>query len=165
MLTSLVPLPYRIAIIAALFVAAGGFGWVKGAGHVRAEWSAADAKRIHAEDTAITARSQANAAEALRQRDIDDAITKANHEELTPVLSSIATDRVHIGPALCGGPAAPAKAESASGGNAADPASRLVSPELESRIRELEERVETALATGRACQAFVRANGMAPVSE
>lgn len=165
MWTSFVPLPYRIAIIAALFAAAGGFGWVKGAGHVRAEWSAADAKRIHAEDQAIATRAQANAAIALQQRDINDAITKANHEELTPVLASIAADRVRVGPALCGGPTATAQAQSTSSGDAADPTGWLVSPELESRIRELEERVETALATGRACQAFVRENGMAPVSE
>lgn len=165
MWTSPVSLPYRIGIIACLIAATFGTGWLKGVQYEKGKWQVADAKRIHAEDQAIATRAQANAALAIQQRDINDAITKANHEELAPVLSAIGTDRVRVGPSLCGGTPAPAQAESAASGNGEDPAGRLVSPELESRIRELEERVETALAAGRACQAFVRANGMAPESE
>lgn len=64
MWTSLVPLPYRWAIIAALFAAAFGFGWVKGAGHVRAEWSAADAQHARHD-----AEQHANATEHARQQE------------------------------------------------------------------------------------------------
>jgi hypothetical protein len=38
---SVVPWPYRLLALAALSAALVGFGWVKGAGHVQAEWDAA----------------------------------------------------------------------------------------------------------------------------
>lgn len=34
----MIPLPYRLLLIAGLVAAAGLCGWVKGAGHVQAEW-------------------------------------------------------------------------------------------------------------------------------
>ena len=37
---SLIPWPYRWLAIAALAVALIGFGWIKGAGHVQAQWDA-----------------------------------------------------------------------------------------------------------------------------
>lgn len=40
-LLALVPLPYRLLGLALFAVALVGFGWVKGAGHVQAEWAAA----------------------------------------------------------------------------------------------------------------------------
>lgn len=44
-LTALVPWPYRVLAIIALAVALVGFGWVKGASQVRAEWDAAISKQ------------------------------------------------------------------------------------------------------------------------
>ena len=38
---SVIPWPYRLLAIAALGLALVGFGWVKGAGHVQAQWDAA----------------------------------------------------------------------------------------------------------------------------
>lgn len=38
---SVIPWPYRLLALAALGVALVGFGWVKGAGHVQAQWDAA----------------------------------------------------------------------------------------------------------------------------
>lgn len=38
---TLIPWPYRLLALAALAVALIGFGWVKGAGHVQAQWDAA----------------------------------------------------------------------------------------------------------------------------
>ena len=38
---SLIPWPYRWLAVAALAVALIGFGWIKGAGHVQAQWDAA----------------------------------------------------------------------------------------------------------------------------
>ena len=38
---NLIPWPYRWLAIAALAVALIGFGWIKGAGHVQAQWDAA----------------------------------------------------------------------------------------------------------------------------
>lgn len=165
MWTSLVPLPYRIGIIACLIAATFCTGWLKGVQYEKGKWQAADAKRIHAEDQAIASRAQANAAIALRQRDINDAITKANHEELAPVIASIAADRVRIGPALCGGPTSPAQAQSASGGNGPDPVASGLRDAAERDLAALKAEVATSLAAGRSCQAFVRDNGMAPISE
>ena len=38
---SVIPWPYRLLALVALGVALIGFGWVKGAGHVQAQWDAA----------------------------------------------------------------------------------------------------------------------------
>lgn len=38
---SLIPWPYRWLAVAALATALTGFGWIKGAGHVQAQWDAA----------------------------------------------------------------------------------------------------------------------------
>ena len=44
-LSALIPWPYRLLVLALLSAALVGFGWVKGAGHVQAEWDAAVAKQ------------------------------------------------------------------------------------------------------------------------
>lgn len=44
-LSVLIPWPYRLLAMAAFAVALVGFGWVKGAGHVQAEWDAATGKQ------------------------------------------------------------------------------------------------------------------------
>ena len=44
-LDALIPWPYRLLVLALLSAALVGFGWVKGAGHVQAEWDAAVAKQ------------------------------------------------------------------------------------------------------------------------
>mgnify|MGYP001020704108 FL=1 len=38
---SVIPWPYRLLTLAALSVALVGFGWIKGASHVQAQWDAA----------------------------------------------------------------------------------------------------------------------------
>ena len=67
-------------------------------------------------------------------------------------------------PAFCAsaGPAAPAGAGGAEGGAAADPAGGLLPDAVERDIQALILQTEEAAATGRACQSFVRENGMAP---
>jgi len=42
---SVIPWPYRLLALAALGVALVGFGWIKGAGHVQAQWDAAVQKQ------------------------------------------------------------------------------------------------------------------------
>ena len=66
-------------------------------------------------------------------------------------------------PAFCAsaGPAAPAGASGAEGGAAADPTSGLLPDAVARDIRALILQTEEVAAAGRACQAFVRANGMA----
>ncbi|MGE3853009.1 MAG: hypothetical protein AB7K09_14800 [Planctomycetota bacterium] len=43
---SVIPWPYRWLALVALGVALVGFGWIKGAGHVQAEWDAAVQEQI-----------------------------------------------------------------------------------------------------------------------
>ncbi|MBO8044187.1 hypothetical protein J6396_41715, partial [Pseudomonas aeruginosa] len=42
---SVIPWPYRLLALAALGVALVGFGWIKGADHVQAQWNAAVQKQ------------------------------------------------------------------------------------------------------------------------
>ena len=44
-LSVLIPWPYRLLAMAAFAVALVGFGWVKGTGHVQAEWDAATGRQ------------------------------------------------------------------------------------------------------------------------
>lgn len=58
---NLIPWPYRWLAIAALAVALIGFGWIKGAGHVQAQWDAA-------------AQQQTLQAAAVRQRQAEATV-------------------------------------------------------------------------------------------
>lgn len=58
-LSVLIPWPYRLLAMAALAVALVGFGWVKGAGHVQAEWDVATGKQ--ALQVAVVKQRQAEA--------------------------------------------------------------------------------------------------------
>lgn len=62
MLTNIVPWPYRVLALILLAVALVGFGWVKGADQVHAEWDAAVLKQ-----NLTTARVQKKQAEATVQ--------------------------------------------------------------------------------------------------
>jgi hypothetical protein len=159
---SMVPLAWRWGALLALALALFGSGYARGLAHEQAAHAVEDARRAQAEEKAILARVQENTAQAVQQLETNRAITKVHDEELAPVVARIAAERVRVGPRLCAGqPATAADPARPGGGDAADSAGRLVLPDLEERIKELEQRVETALAAGRACQAFVRGNGMA----
>lgn len=162
MLVMLSPVLIRWAVLAALCAAFGGSAYVAGLTHEKKAWQAADAAKEAKTSAAMVARMQSNATESAKQSEINATITERTHEELSPIVKRIYVDRVRVGPSLCGGTPPTAQTESAGSSNAADPPGRLVPDQLEGRIRELEIRVEEALATGRACQAFVRENGMAP---
>lgn len=150
----------KCGAVALLVIGLYGIGHHQGAKGVQADWDVAKTKIVAAENAAVLQRTADNTALAAKQSETNTKIEVKDESELAPVRRAIAADRVRIGPALCSGAAASAQAESPASGHAPDPAPRLVPPELESRIRELEVRVEEALATGRACQQFVRDNGM-----
>lgn len=59
---SLIPWPYRLLALAALGIALYGFGWIKGAGQVQAQWDAATAAQQQA-----LANAQIRQAEATVQ--------------------------------------------------------------------------------------------------
>lgn len=123
--------------------------------------AAAVDERAAADAIAVLRRTEENIVTAARQGDINLKITEVKHEELAPVVQRIYVDRVRVGAAICGPTAAP-DTESAAGGDSADPPGRLVRPDVERDIVALKLAVEEDLATGRACQAFVRENGMVP---
>ena len=121
----------------------------------------ATSERAARDAVAILARVRDNAVLSIKQDNINQIITRNKNEEIAPVVQRIYVDRVRVGAGTCG-PAGAANADGASGGDGADSSGRLVRDDVERDTRALTEAVEQDLATGRACQAFVRENGMAP---
>ena len=79
MLTTILPAPWRWAILVTLFAMAAGFGWLEGASHVQARWDAAQAKQA---DTV--------ARQAVRAATITAAQTHATEEVANNVENRIA---------------------------------------------------------------------------
>jgi prophage endopeptidase len=160
-LPDVIPLPWKIgtalALVGALAVA-----------HIwrvhqadQNGFDRATSERAARDAIAIISRVQNNAALSIKQDSINAVLTKVKNEELAPVRSRIAAERVRVGTAICG-PAAPAQAEDATGSDGANPPGRLVRSDIDRDIRALKLAVEEDLATGRACQAFGRENGLVP---
>ena len=149
-----------IALAGLLVVSVIGVRWY-GADQYQAGRIAAVEERAAADARAVLLRTQENAVLAQRQGETNLKITEAKHEELAPVRERIVVERVRVGAAICG-PAAAPDAESAAGGDSADPPGRLVREDAERDLVALKLAVEEDLATGRACQAFLRENGMVP---
>lgn len=161
-LPSVIPLSWKICAGAAL-VGALAVGHAIRVRHAyNAGHDAAVAERAGRDLVAVVGRVQENAALEARHETINLTITKAKDEELAPVRERIVTRRVYVGPAICNGPAAPAKTEDATGGDGADPAGRLLPPEMERDIKALILETEEAAATGRACQAWGKEEGYVP---
>jgi prophage endopeptidase len=130
---------------------------------VKAEWDAEILKRTNAEKAAVIARVAENQV-IFKRQEIDSAnIKKAHDDEISTVRTALAkSERLRAGSAICGGPASKADTQSAGGSNGADPGGALVREDVQRDIDALKLKVESAFAAGRACQAFVKANGMAP---
>lgn len=82
MFTQIIPAPWRWAILAALFAAAGGLGWVQGAGHVQTQWQAAQ-----------SAQAQAVAVQSVHVATITAAQTRITEEVADNVETRIAAVR------------------------------------------------------------------------
>ena len=148
-------------VLAVLLVAAGvGIIYAHSAGDQEG-FERATSERAARDAVAIVARVRDNAVLSMRQDNINQIITRTKNEELAPVVQRIYVDRVRVGAGTCG-PAGAASAQGASGGDGTNSSGRLVRDDVERDTRALTEAVEQDLATGRACQAFVRENGMAP---
>jgi hypothetical protein len=133
----MIPLPWKIGaaiVLAGALVAAGATYHH----HVYQQgFGAAVSERAMRDSLAVIHRATDNTALAIKQGAINTFIEKATHEELAPVVARIAADRVRVGPAICNGPTATAKAESTSSGDAADTTGRLLRPDLERDIKSL----------------------------
>lgn len=134
-----------------------------GAERFEAGRQAAIAERAQADKKAVLARTEKNTAEAVRQVASNTTITEKKHEEIQPVRERIVTRRVYVGSAVCNTrPAATTETEGPVGGDGADPSGRLVRPDVERDLVALKLAVEEDLATGRACQAVLKDEGIVP---
>ncbi|MET0983544.1 MAG: hypothetical protein ABWY02_15670 [Telluria sp.] len=137
-----------------------GVRWY-GARQFAAGHAAAVGERAEADAVAVLRRTEENSVLVASQGAINLRITEAKNEEMQPVRERIVTQRVYVGSAICG-PAAAPDAESAAGSDGADPPGRLVREDAERDLVTLKLAVEEDLAIGRACQAFLRENGLVP---
>lgn len=150
-------------VLAALLV-----GWLGvrhyGAARYEAGQAAAIAERARLDSDAVLARTRANTQEADRQASVNTTITKEKDHEIADLRQRLAAaGRLRVGPAVCAGrPAASTDTESAAGGDVADTSAGLVSARADADFKQLIEAVEVDLATGRACQRFLRENGLEP---
>ena len=139
-------------------------GNAQGRASVQALWNADKKTRAAAEAKAEAQRAAENLAQARQQAATGAAIKKVYDEEINDIRARLAAAERMRKPAFCAsaGPAAPAGAGGAEGGAAADSASGLLPDTVARDIQALILQTEEAAATGRACQSFVRENGMAP---
>ena len=149
-----------LVLAALLVLAGGGIFYAHNAGDQEG-FERAISERAARDAVAILARVHDNAALSIKQDNINQIITRTKNEEIAPVVQRIYVDRVRVGAGTCG-PAGAATADGASGSDGTNSSGRLVRDDVERDTRALTEAVEQDLATGRACQAFVRENGMAP---
>ena len=139
-------------------------GNAQGRAEVQALCDADKKTRAAAETKAVAQRAAENLAQARQQAANAAAVSKVYDEELNDVRARLAAAERMRKPAFCAsaGPAAPAGAGGAEGGTAADPAGGLLPDAVARDIQALILQTEEVAATGRACQSFVRENGMAP---
>lgn len=139
-------------------------GVTQGRAAVQALWDADKKSRAAAETKAVAQRAAENLAQARQQAATALAIKKVYDDEINDVRTRLAAAERMRKPAFCAsaGPAAPAGAGGAEGSAATDPAGGLLPDAVARDIQALILRTEKVAATGRACQAFVRENGMAP---
>jgi Tfp pilus assembly protein PilV len=152
-------------LVAVLLLAVAALGVrAYGAHRYDAGHAAAIAERGAADAAAVLRRTQDNAAQAARQVDTNAAITKEKDDEIADLRARLAAaPRLRVGPSVCPDrPAAPAHTESPAGSDSADPSARLVSSRADADFKQLIQDVEQDLATGRACQAFIKKNGLVP---
>lgn len=155
-----------LALVAAL--TAGYFaiehrGVVKGRAEIQGKWNIANAAQAKAEQEAIAQRNADNAQLKLKQEQDNDRIKQVHRSELAQVRADIArAPRLRVGNGLCPRPATATQTTGTSRGDGADTGGGLVSESVQRAIDDLELRVEEGFATGRACQAFIHANHLAP---
>lgn len=163
------PAWFYLTVALLLAGAAGGsylhaHGVAQGRAAVQASWDADKAVRKTSETKAVARRAADNLAQAKQQAAASAAITKAYDDEINDVRTRLAAAERMRRPAFCAsaGPTAPAGALGASGSPATDSAGGLLPDAVARDIQALILQTEEVAATGRACQAFVRENGMAP---
>lgn len=151
----------KAGAIVALLIGVFWLGHGNGAKGVQANWDSAELARANAETAAVLARVAQNKETFIQQERTNAAITQKHNDELDQVRAAVnRAGGLRPGKALCGGVAASAIAKSAGISDAADTGSGMVSADTQRDIDAMIMQVEEAMSTGRACQAFVIANGL-----
>jgi len=150
-------IPWQVKAGAALAVVVGvgaayGWTWQRGFDTATRERAARDA-------VAVIVKLQDNVAVTASTAETNTIIERVRNEELKPIVHRIATERVRVGKAICPD-ATTTKSESTGSSDSGDSAGRLVRADVERDIKALTLRVEEGFATGRACQARLKAEGL-----
>lgn len=152
-------------IVVAALLAVGGLAVLTyGTHRYDAGHAAAIDERAAQDAVAVLTRTRENTVQAARQDETNTTITKEKDYEIADLRRRLAAaPRLRVGPAVCPDrPTAPAHAEGPAGGDSTDPSPGLVSSRADADFKQLIEAVEDDLATGRACQAFIKKNGLVP---
>jgi hypothetical protein len=153
----------KLGAAAALIVGLFAFGHHQGAKSVQAEWDLDNGVRAEATNKAMIKRVDENVALAQKQSDDNAALTKAHDAELAQVRATIVNQpRLRIGAGICPRLAGAPDPQSAGRSDAADTRVGLLRPDIQRDIDALKLQMEEVAATGRAAQAFITDNGMAP---
>jgi hypothetical protein len=153
----------KLGAAAALLLGLFAFGHHQGAKSVQGQWDSAKAAQLSAENAAILNRTSDNTAMAVTQAETNRILTKAHDAELAQVRTAIATaPRLRIGAGICPRLASAPDPQSAGRSDATDTRGGLLRADLQRDIDALKLQMEDVAATGRAAQAFITDNGMAP---
>lgn len=155
-----------VSVLATIVLLAVAVLGVRAYGAHRYDAGHADAitARAAVDAAAMLKRAKENIVVAARQDEANVTITKEKDDEIADLHRRLAAaPRLRVGPSVCPDrPAAPTQAQGPASGDGADPSAGLVSSRADADFKQLIEAVEQDLATGRACQAFVRENGLVP---
>jgi len=170
MMTALKLIPnwtYGLLLAVALIAGIAWYSHVKGEDTGRAEvqalWDADKVARDKAAQAAVAKRDAQNAAQVAQTAKDNAAITKAHDEENARTVAAL-TVRLRRGTGICAnpGPAATPDPKGTSGGDGASTGTGLFRDDIQRDFVAAIKSAEDAASTARACQAFVRDNGMAP---
>lgn len=134
-------------------------------GVVQAKFDAYITAQALAGQQAKEKRTEDNALLAKIQIGTSENIQKVKDNEITTLRTAIAqSGRMRVGIAFCPGAAGQTDPHGAGGSDGANPAGWLLSSEMDAAVKSLILEMEQTAATGRAAQAFIKKNGMAPAA-
>jgi hypothetical protein len=130
---------------------------------VQAKWDAANVAQALASKEAIDKRTEDNALLKTIQLGTSANIQKVHDNEITTLTASLAASkRMRVGPNFCPNTSGQTSSNSPGGSDGADTGGRLLSESVDAATKQLILKAEEVAATGRAAQAFIKKNGMAP---
>jgi len=157
------PLTIKILAGAAIVLVAFSAGWAANGWRLNTGIQKDRAARAETTVAAIGTRVAENVQAEAKHTAINQKIEVAKNEELAPVVRSIAAaPRVRVGASICPAAAGTPAPQGPSGGDVPATGAGVVSESADRDLKALMVKVEEALATGRACQGFIRENGLIP---